>query len=175
MFDELFNVSASAVIQAMDKANDDIPNQVPEHLVDLPAVGLHRKNVAVLIEDPFGSGSTCQLMCEIDTTTHVPASKRGIHTSRIGSAMASLALKVHRSLRDYTRELCEQIYFSEYGVNTVVETRGAFCFMEEVCVPVSDSRCFFDKSACQVPGWKEEKNKRAMESITLKSRCTQSR
>jgi GTP cyclohydrolase FolE2 len=152
-FGSLLGVPAGRVIEAMDAAGDDIPHQVPRIRIELPSVGLDRRNVPVRIADPFGSGADATLSCTVRARTGVPADKRGIHTSRIGRLVADASLERYPDLQSYATRLARAIHDAEYGLRCEVEVGGVLSYVEEVA------------------GWTETKDKRSLEQIEIGARA----
>lgn len=148
-FRDALTASAARVIHAMDEAGDDIPYQTPEIQIGLPSVGLDRNHVPVRLADPLGSSTVAIAFCEVSVRTSVPSSRRGIHTSRIGNAIAESATRVYSDLQSYALDLARHIDDAEYGGRTVVKVDGAFSYLEPV------------------PGWKVGKDKTSLEHLTL--------
>lgn len=149
VFSDALTASAARVIAAMDEAGDDIPYQAPDVQIALPSVGLDRKHVPVRLADPLGSSAVAIAFCNVAVRTSVPASRRGIHTSRIGNAIAESASRVYSDLQSYAMDLARHIDDAEYGGRTEVEVDGAFSYLEPV------------------PGWKADKNKTSLEHLML--------
>jgi GTP cyclohydrolase FolE2 len=140
-------VTAEDVIQMMDRAGDDIPHQAPLISVEIPRVGLLREHVPVQIRDPFGSSSTVSLQCSLDLRCYVPADKRGIHTSRISSAVAEHSTRVFTNLQEYAQSLSETLMLLEYGGSALTSVAGVLSYVQEV------------------KGWKPEKDKLSLEHL----------
>ncbi len=153
-FRQALGVGAERVIPAMDAAGDDVPYQVPEVALALPSVGLDRRHVPVIIDDPLGGGGTCQLSCQVQVRTAVPADRRGIHTSRIGTAVAGAAGRRHESLQAFAREVARRVDASEYGLGSTVGVSGVLSYLEDV------------------PGWRQDKDKTSLEHLELSASCT---
>ncbi len=151
-FEALLGVSAGQVIPSMDLAGDDIPYQVPEFTIALPAIGLDRRHVPVRIANPFGGGTPCQVSCDVAVRTEVPARRRGIHTSRIGDAIAEACRAVYPGLQDFASALAGAIRGAEYGGPTEVRVSGIVSYLEAV------------------PGWKREKDKTSLEHVEIHAR-----
>ena len=148
-FGDALGASAARVICAMDKAGDDIPYQRPDIEIALPSVGLDRNGVPVRLADPLGSSTLAIAFCDVAVRTSVPSSRRGIHTSRIGNAIAESATRVYSDLQSYALDLARHIDDAEYGGRTEVKVDGAFSYLE----PVS--------------GWRAGKNKSSLEHLAL--------
>ncbi len=148
-FADALTASAARVIPAMDEAGDDIPHQAPDIGIVLPSVGLDRSRVPVRIHDPFGSRDVAVATCDVAVRTRVPASRRGIHTSRIGDAIARCAAQVYPDLQSYALDLARRIDAAEYGGRTEVRVDGALSYLE------------------QVTGWRAGKDKLSLEHLEL--------
>ena len=153
-FDKTFGVAESQVLGAMDAAGDDIPYQKPEVGLALPGVGLVRDHVPVRLRDPFGSGREVTLPVSLQMLTEVPADKRGIHTSRIGSLLAESVQEVHGSLQEYAHTLATRLSTAEYGGDATVTARGTLTYLE------------------RVEGWKDDKDKTSLEHLDLHASAT---
>ncbi|MFB8789400.1 MAG: GTP cyclohydrolase, FolE2/MptA family [Potamolinea sp.] len=148
-FFEVFGVNADQVIDNMNQAGDDIPEQKPKYSISLNSVGVSRKNIPVQILDPFGSGEVVQISCSVVAETSVPVYKRGIHMSRIGDIFAQLTTKAFASLQEYSLNVAELLTELEYGGFSKVEVNGELPYLE------------------QVAGWKPEKDKISLEHLSL--------
>lgn len=148
-FEAVMRTSPADVIVAMDAAGDDIPYQCPSVRLPLPSVGVNRKHVPLLMADPFGGTAPCRLECNVAVRCFVPAEKRGIHTSRIGRAVAETSTEPYASMQEYATELARRVYLSEYGVRAEVRVSGTLSYVEHV------------------HGWKSEKEKSSLEHLGL--------
>ena len=153
-FDATFGAAQSDVLGAMDAAGDDIPYQRPEIGLALPGVGLVRDHVPLRLRDPFGSGHELTLDVSLQLGTEVPADKRGIHTSRIGSLLAESVQEVHGSLQEYAHTLAGRLSAAEYGGDAAVVARGTMSYLE------------------RVEGWKDDKEKTSLEHLDLHATST---
>jgi GTP cyclohydrolase FolE2 len=153
-FATTFGVPAEDVLRAMDEAGDDIPYQRPEIGIGLPRVGLVREHVPLRLRDPFASGREVSLDACVRLLTEVPADKRGIHTSRIGSLLAEGVQVVHASLQEYVRWLAEELRTKEYGGGAEVRASGTLSYLE------------------RVEGWKGDKDKVSLEHVGLSAAAT---
>ncbi len=153
-FDTTFGAPAEDVLRAMDAAGDDIPYQRPQIGIALPRVGLVREHVPLRLRDPFGSDREVSLDASVQLTTEVPADKRGIHTSRIGSLLAEGVQLVHGSLQEYARWLAEALSAKEYGGGAAVTAGGTLSYLE------------------RVEGWKDDKDKVSLEHVGLQATAT---
>ena len=151
-FHTVLGASAERVISAMDEAGDDIPYQTPAIKLSLPRVGLNRQHVPVRIADPFGSGTTVQLSCDVQLRTFVPDDKRGIHTSRIGQTLTQCVQRSYSNLQEFAATLAQEIHRVEYGKLSEVQVAGVLAYTEAV------------------PGWNSEKDKTSLEHLGMHAR-----
>ena len=148
-FKTALGADAAKVIQAMDQAEDDIPEQSPQYAISLPSVGVQRHSVPVSLSNPFGTQGTTTIVCDVALSTAIPAHKRGIHMSRIGSLIADSTAYTYHSLQAYASHLANELNQRQYGGPSTVNVSGTLSYIESV------------------PGWKPEKDKRSLESIRL--------
>src|SRR5262245_57880799 len=87
-FAERFGASSADVLAAMTAAGDDIASQAAPIALDLDGVGLVRRQVPVAMRNPFSPDETVNAICTVKVTAGVPVTKRGLHLSRIGHAVA---------------------------------------------------------------------------------------
>ena len=150
-FEDELGANADKVIPRMDDAGDDIPYQKPEYQINLPQAGLTRKNVPVRIINPFDENGKeiVQVSAEVILETDVPALRRGIHMSRTGDIIAETTMRVYKCLQDYASDLAERLNKTQYGGPSSARVVAPFSYLEDV------------------PGWKEEKNKKSLETVKL--------
>lgn len=150
-FENEMGVSPKKVIQPMDNDGDDIPYQNPEHMIRLPRVGLIRKHIPVRIINPFDEAQKeiIPLLADVVLETEVPASRRGIHMSRTGDIIAQTVTKIYANLQEYASDITEKLSDSQYGGPSSVSVCSSFSYLEEV------------------KGWKNEKDKKSLETIQL--------
>lgn len=148
-FKAAFGSAAAQVIEAMDQAEDDIPEQSPQYAIALPSVGVQRHSVPVRIRDTFGTQQVTTLACDISLTTAIPAHKRGIHMSRIGHLLADSTNCIYENLQHYTSHLAAELNRCQYGGPSVVSASGILSYIESV------------------QGWKPGKDKCSLEEIRL--------
>ena len=153
-FETTFGAPAEDVLRAMDEAGDDIPYQRPQFGIALPRVGMLREHVPLRLRDPFASGREVSLDARVRLLTEVPADKRGIHTSRIGSLLAAGVQEVHGSLQEYVRWLAAALSAEEYGGGAEVQASGTLSYLE------------------RVEGWKDDKHKVSLEHVGLSATAT---
>ncbi|HEX8186016.1 MAG TPA: GTP cyclohydrolase, FolE2/MptA family [Blastocatellia bacterium] len=156
-FADVFGKTGRETIASMDASGDDIAYQKPKNKLTLPSAGVSRSNVPVLLNDLFDSNSRAQLSCDVVVLTEVPATKRGIHLSRISDCIARLSDKSFSSLQDYASALAERVMSSQYGGHTSAKVSGLYTYFE------------------QVPGRTPDKDKLSLESIGLKASSLQAR
>ena len=130
-FEDLLGAPAADVLASMDAAGDDVPNQAPAHPVALDAVGVRRRDVVISIEDPFGGDDAINAICRVDVSASVPATRRGVHLSRIGHLVAESVTGTYAGLLAYAARLAEAVAASQYGGATV-SVRGRIPYLEEV-------------------------------------------
>jgi GTP cyclohydrolase FolE2 len=117
-FHELLGVPATAVLASMDAADDDVPTHAPAVAARIDAVGMTRHDVLVTIRDPFGSGGPVHAICTLRLTAAVPATRRGLHLSRIGSIVAARSFETYGDVMEYASTLATAIASAEYGEAT---------------------------------------------------------
>jgi GTP cyclohydrolase FolE2 len=130
-FEDLMGAPAGDVLDSMDRAGDDVPNQRPVHALGLTGVGLRRRAVIVRIRDPFESSDEVPAVCTITVSAAVPATHRGIHASRIGHAIAETSIETYRDLPAYAETLARAVAESQYGRARVL-VRAAIPYCEQV-------------------------------------------
>ncbi|HWP41621.1 MAG TPA: GTP cyclohydrolase, FolE2/MptA family [Blastocatellia bacterium] len=150
-FEEVFGRSGRETIASMDAAGDDIAYQKPRHKLTLTSAGVSRSNVPVLVTDPFDSSSQTHISCDVTVLTEVPATKRGIHLSRISDAIARLSERTFASLQGYASALAERVRSGQYGGRTSARVSGLYSYYE------------------RVPGRTPDKDKLSLESIGLRA------
>lgn len=148
-FKGVLGSNAAQVIQAMDQAEDDIPEQRPPYPIALPAVGVQRQHIPVKIVDPFDSQQVTTLVCDLSLCTAIPLHKRGIHMSRIGNLIADSTSASYENLQHYASHLAVALNDCQYGGPSEVHVSGILSYIEAV------------------QGWKPAKDKRSLESIRL--------
>src|SRR5688572_24285518 len=97
-FEATFGVALDQVLAAITEAQDDPVAGEPHIPIAVSHVGYTRRNIVLEIDDPFGSRRPVQAVAAVRMATAVPASRRGVHMSRIGDALA-------RSLMDPSPDL----------------------------------------------------------------------
>lgn len=158
-FQEIFGIHPSSVIQKMDIAGDDIPQQNPIFPVSIPKAGVMLKHIPVKITDPFDNNNISQITSEVTLMTEVPNSKRGIHMSRISNLVSqsicniisNSTTKVYRNLQEYAAYLAQELNKSQYGESSSIEVSGVLSYLE------------------YVKGWKPSKDKTSLEHLILKA------
>jgi GTP cyclohydrolase IV len=148
-FEEVFGKSGRDTIASMDASGDDIAYQKPKHKLTLPSAGVSRSHVPVVLNDLFDNNSQTQLSCDVVVLTEVPATKRGIHLSRISDCIARLSERSFSTLQDYASALAEKVMSGQYGGPTTARVSGLYTYHE------------------QVPGRTPDKDKLSLESIGL--------
>ncbi len=131
-FEQRFGRSHVETIAAMDAQGDDIPDQAPACRLTLPAMGVNRSDIPILIADPFTPGRLVQLACEVRAHAGLPAGRRGIHVSRIGDAIAGLAAQPFGSLEHYAATLCERVAEVQECEQVSVRVQGVLSYLEDV-------------------------------------------
>ncbi len=130
VFEQVFERSQQATIAAMDAAGDDVPDQAPRLALPLRRMGVQRRAIPVTITDPFDRRRSAQLSCSVSAHASLEASRRGIHVSRIGDALAQLAPQAFASLPDYATALCEQIATAQGSSAAEVRVSGVLSYLE---------------------------------------------
>lgn len=148
-FNELFGISPALVIEQMDKAGDDIPLQDPPFLISVNEVGLTRENIPVQIQCPFHPNTIQHLSCAVRLHVNLPATKRGVHISRLNHAIAEHSQKTFKYLQDYVESLTNTVSRITYQNSSQVSVSGKLAYFEDIA------------------GWKPEKNKISLEQIGL--------
>lgn len=131
-FEETFGVGLTEVLTAIDRAGDDPVAGAPRVPIGLGSVGYRRSGILVGIDDPFGSGSPVHCIADVKIGTAVPASRRGLHMSRIGDALAQSVLDSYPDLVAFARTLAGAVSRAQYGLATSVEVRGRVPYVEDV-------------------------------------------
>jgi len=158
-FEEKFDVHPGDVIKRMDSSGDDIPHQTPSFPISISKAGVIRKNIPVIIKNPFDKDTFTQIACDINLMTAIPRLKRGIHISRISNLVAQSvseiisdsATRIYGSLQEYAAFLAKKLGESQYGKTSSIDISGKLSYLEFV------------------KGWKTEKDKMSLEQITLKA------
>lgn len=130
-FDDLFGVPAAGVLVSMDAAGDDVPGQAAAHALALDGVGVRRRDLVVALEDPFGGPEIVNAVCTIRIAATVPATRRGIHLSRIGQSVAETVPGPYRDLIHYARTVAQTVARCQYGGATVT-VHGRIPYLEQV-------------------------------------------
>jgi GTP cyclohydrolase FolE2 len=138
-FQDLLGATAVDVLASMDAAGDDVPNQTPRDDIELDGVGIRRRDVIVSIEDPFGGSGRVNAICTVDIAASVPGTRRGVHLSRIGQAVAESVATPHRDLSAYARTLAKAVADSQYG-GAKVSVHGRIPYLEDVQADESGRR-----------------------------------
>jgi GTP cyclohydrolase FolE2 len=131
-FSTLFGVPAERALTAMNEADDDVVSHRPRVPVGLRSVGYTQRAVPVRVTDPFGSGAVTTAICRIAIGCPVPASRRGVHMSRLGDALARSILRSYPDLAAYARELAEAVAHVEYGGPASVRLSATIPYLEDV-------------------------------------------
>jgi GTP cyclohydrolase FolE2 len=118
-FRDLFGAAPADVLASMDAAGDDIPNAAPACPIRIEQVGLRRTGIVVGIDDPFGGESPVHAVCTLHVAAGVPVTRRGVHMSRIGHAVAESSAGTYRGIGEYTRTLARTIADAQYGQSRV--------------------------------------------------------
>lgn len=148
-FSETFDIPAGVVIEQMDAAGDDIPSQNPQFSLPIRGVGLTRENIPISIRSPFESDTFQQVACSVKLAIHLPATKRGIHISRLNHAIAEQSQKRFDNLQQCVENLTKTVSEITYGAPAHVSLSGKLAYWEAV------------------PGWKAAKDKLSLEHIGL--------
>ena len=130
-FRELFGASAAAVLHAMNVAEDDVVDQRPEPGGRLQAVGVSRRTVPVTIRNPFDASTLAMAICTVTVSCGVPGSKRGLHLSRLGDAIARSVGVAHDDLPAYAQGLARAVAAEENG-DAMVEVEGSVPYVEQL-------------------------------------------
>ena len=138
-FRELFDVPAADVLASMDRAGDDVPSGLPEYLLAIDAVGLERRDVVVTIADPFGACGDVTAVCDVNVAAHVPASRRGVHVSRMGQVIAESVDRSYPDVAGYADAVCAALARSQYG-RAQVTVHARIPYLEEVQADASGRR-----------------------------------
>src|SRR6266542_3334529 len=131
-FDEKFGVSSSEVLTSIASAGDDPVAGEPRLGIALRSVGYTRSGLLIQIDDPFRSGTPVQSIATVRIGSGVPGTRRGLHLSRIGDAVARSVLEPYPDLTDYARALATAVSRSQYGRPTAVDVRARIPYVEEV-------------------------------------------
>ncbi|OQW91276.1 MAG: hypothetical protein BWK79_17310 [Beggiatoa sp. IS2] len=148
-FNELFDISPALVIEQMDKAGDDIPLQDPPFSISVNEVGLTREDIPIQIKCPFRPNNLQYLSCTVRLHVNLPATKRGVHISRLNHAIAEHSQKTFGHLQDYVESLARTVSRITYQNSSQVFVSGKLAYFEDIT------------------GWKPEKNKISLEQIGL--------
>ncbi len=114
-FREQFGADAAEVLASMDRAGDDVPNQTPACRIDIAGVGMRRRGIIVSLRDPFESLDEVNAVCTVEISAGVPATHRGIHTSRIGHVIAETSGDTYRDALAYAETVARAVADTQYG------------------------------------------------------------
>jgi GTP cyclohydrolase FolE2 len=131
-FEDTFGVGLPKVLTAISDADDDPVAGEPRVGIDLRSVGYTRGGILIQIDDPFGSGRAVQCIATVRIGSTVPATRRGLHMSRIGDALARSVMDPYPDLMAYARALGRAVCQSQYGRRTVIAVRARVPYVEEV-------------------------------------------
>jgi GTP cyclohydrolase FolE2 len=131
-FTALFQAPAGRVVAAMDQAEDDVVNQPPRLAIELDGVGYTRARIPVRVHDPFGSGMVTTASCTVSIRCGVDGTRRGLHMSRLGDALARSILIPYPTLSEYARTLAEAVSRAEHGSSASVKVRASIPYLEDV-------------------------------------------
>ena len=131
-FEDVFGVPAPVALRAMDEAGDDLVQGRPGAPIALTDVGCRRERLIVQLRDPFDPTQVAPAVCAITIGTAVPASRRGLHMSRIGDAVADAVQEVHRDAGALAEWLAERVERTQYGGPTSIDVEAVVPYLERV-------------------------------------------
>ena len=109
----------------------DVPEEVPSFPMPLQKVGISGKTVWVSLADNNGG----RLPFTASIFVNLPATRRGIHMSRIEQVIAALHEKQFTTLPEYGKLLAAQVLEVQNGQDISVELNGRLPFIQQT--PVS--------------------------------------
>jgi GTP cyclohydrolase FolE2 len=127
-----FERDREETIAAMDRGGHDIPNQAPATPLGLRNVGVKRRAIPVLLQDPFGGAAPVQLSCEVQARVALEPGRRGIHVSRIGDILAQLSSRQHPSLLDYALAVNKSLRYAQKSKAASVSVHGTLTYLEKI-------------------------------------------
>jgi GTP cyclohydrolase FolE2 len=103
-----------------DEAFYDVPNQRPDIPVALPAVSVRNQQILLDVTDELVGGEL-PLLCDVDVRVSLRADQRGIHMSRIQTALQTA---VGPSLTDFAVDIAKRIRDSQQQETAEVRLRA---------------------------------------------------
>jgi GTP cyclohydrolase FolE2 len=131
-FDDVFGAPAAAVLRSMDAAGDDLVQREPLWPIALSEVGCRRDRLIVHVQDPFESGQMVPAICSVSIGTAVPATRRGVHMSRIGDALADAVQRSYPDVASFAEALASLVEGRQYGGPTAVRVEATIPYLEEL-------------------------------------------
>lgn len=131
-FEERFGVPAEHVVHAMNAAGDDVVEQPPRFPIGLTHVGYRQADAILSLDDPFESGRRVSAVASVRIDTAVPATRRGVHMSRLGDVLATSLLDGYPDLPTYAAQLASAVDRCQYGGPTAIDVRASVPYLERV-------------------------------------------
>jgi GTP cyclohydrolase FolE2 len=130
-FEATFGASTADVLSSMAAAGDDLVQRAPAYPIAIGDVGC-RRDLIVRCADPLGGASIVSAVCRVTIGTAVPATRRGVHMSRLGDALARASEATYEDVTALATTLADAIDASQYGGPTRVAIDATFPFVEDV-------------------------------------------
>jgi len=131
-FNAVFGADPRAVISRIDKNNDDIPNQVPAHRIEIRQAGVVRENVPLRVLSPLSKKEQIVLNSRLEIFTRISKSRRGLHISRIGNVVALVSQNNFKHIEDFILAIARDTCKSQGSDETKVKLTAPFSFYEDV-------------------------------------------
>ena len=131
-FKSTFGSDPDSVIDSMNKNNDDIPNQIPIHKIEIQEAGVVRENIPLRVIDPLFGKKTLCLISKLDIKTRISGQRRGLHMSRIGDIIATTSQENFECIEDFIRKVAMGVCESQESVDVKIKLTAPLPFYEDV-------------------------------------------